>query len=747
MTGSGATDLRFTLTPGEETWTVVGPAPDGSPHVVPSPLANGDLLRRVRELRDSSSMRFSPDQQYDIRVYQDLARELSARITPLLLSEAARKALRTRLNQVQLGRARLTIRVVDHGPLGDQVLALPWEVVAPDPGELPVRQSTLEIVRESVVPGAPELPEPSLPLAVAVAVAAPEDQPALSHEREEVRLQTLLAPLGHAVAFSDLGTLADLEELVEMHRATAILFSGHGLPGELLFEDRLGFAHPVAVDEVVRRLRAVLLDPGRPGSFPGLFFLSSCKGATSEDGPATAAALHRAGFPQVIGYFGSVRDSAASRAEQTFFQALARGDTALQAAHRARASLVDAFEHEGELCVFPLAWTQFAIYHRGVDRPVAALGRRPGRSLPPRFRRRLDGRREIPVLSQGFVGRRALQHEILRKVDAGERLIVLHGLGGSGKTALAGHLMARRLAADRTDLSATLMLRVPRPEEEGDPIRALRRQAEEHGRRHALPDWATRVAGLRGRYPVPAAGFAAALRALHELLPRLAIYLDRLDALQTGPGEGEMLGAWQPGVERWWRELVAIAEDGVLVLASTRWAGAGLPIRSYVGLPPLSASDALRMMVFFVELADLTPEERHRLTAWSEGHPRTIELLDRAVAAQRDGHGLGYEAGNPWQELVEPALLDVAEAVRRELGLRELWAGLSEGAREQARRIASSEKAMSQASVDRLGPHRDELIRCGLLIRHLEEVGGSGALRWTERWGLPLRLREVLDLL
>src|SRR4029077_16141061 len=117
-------------------------------------------------------------------------------------------------------------------------------------------------------------------------VAAPEGAVALAYEKEEVRLQNVLANLGHAVAFSDLGTLDDLVELADQHRATAILYSGHGLPGQLVFENRLGFADPIAVEEVVRRLRTVLLSPGRSGSFPGLFFLSSCEGATSSEGPS-----------------------------------------------------------------------------------------------------------------------------------------------------------------------------------------------------------------------------------------------------------------------------------------------------------------------------------------------------------------------------------------------------------------------------------------------------------------------------
>lgn len=737
-------ELVFEITPGEATWTVAGPTPDGPQHVVASPLADAALMSEIADLRRSSHLKFAPTRQRDIRLYMDLAHRLAARITPTLLSEAAREALCIRLNRVDLGRARLTVRVTDHGALGDRVLALPWELVAPTGRDFPVRQSVLEVVRESAAPGAPGLPAPSGPIAVAVAVAAPEGQAMLSYEEEEVRLQTVLAALGSGAVFSDLGTLDDLVDLVDAHRATAILFSGHGLPGQLVFENRLGFADPVAVEELVRRLRSVLLSPGRGGSFPSLFFLSACAGASSEDGPSVAAALHRAGFPQVIGYFGTVKGSAANRAEATFFRCLARGETALQAAHRARASLVDVFEERGAPFVFPLAWTQFAIFQRGADRPVAAGERRLGRLLPARFRRRTESYGGVTLLSQGFVGRRALQHEILRRVSGGERIIVLQGLAGMGKTALAGHLMTRRLAlAPRP--AAALFLEVPLPEQETQPILALRRRAEEHGRRHQLPGWEEQLAELRRRFPAPVAGFSATVRALRAACPELVAYIDRVDALLAGPGAAAEPGEWLPVGAEWWREVLALGADGLLVLASTRYAWRDLPGRSHVGVPPLSAADTFRMTAFLVELADLTTEERRRLAAWTDGHPLAVTLLDAAVEGQSRRLGLGYETADRWRELVEPVLPEVAAAVRHAARLDELWATLPENAREQARRIAAAGTPLAAAEVDRLGSERDMLIRRGLLLRHLVEIRtAADTFRWSERWMLPRGLSQTI---
>ena len=198
---------------------------------------------------------------------QNLAVRIGARLTPVLLSDAARSAVIRRINQVDRGRARLTIRVKDETTLGDRALALPWELIAPEPAKFPVRDGELDLVREAVADGAPELPEPSGPLTVAVAISAPEDQAALDYEKEAFRLQAALSNLGQHVAFADLGGVEDLVEVVERQNASAVHFSGHGLPGHLVFEDDEGFGDSIPVAELIRQLKQAL---GSAGTFPHL---------------------------------------------------------------------------------------------------------------------------------------------------------------------------------------------------------------------------------------------------------------------------------------------------------------------------------------------------------------------------------------------------------------------------------------------------------------------------------------------
>ena len=102
------------------------------------------------------------------------------------------------------GRARLTIRVAGGEEASDRALALPWELLMPEPSGFAVAQGDLDLVREAAVDGAPVLAEPTEPLALAVSIAAPVGAGALRYEDEAFRLYQSLAPLGHRVAFADL---------------------------------------------------------------------------------------------------------------------------------------------------------------------------------------------------------------------------------------------------------------------------------------------------------------------------------------------------------------------------------------------------------------------------------------------------------------------------------------------------------------------------------------------------------------
>src|SRR6185436_1231570 len=135
-------DLVFDLEPGEDKWTVVGPTPESPSHTVANPLAGGELESLLTNLRESVSHHVrldSPDTaalEEETEGLEALALRISGRLTPVLLSDAARQEVLRRIDQVDRGRPRLVIRVRDESALGNQALSLPWELIAPRPGEL-----------------------------------------------------------------------------------------------------------------------------------------------------------------------------------------------------------------------------------------------------------------------------------------------------------------------------------------------------------------------------------------------------------------------------------------------------------------------------------------------------------------------------------------------------------------------------------------------------------------------------------
>ncbi len=670
-------DLVFTLSTEGDTWSSVGPTPEHAAHTAPSPLHDAAFLAQVARFRDLAALPVvlgTPEGLAQSASLEALARAIGARLTAALLSDAARAAVMERLHATDRGRARLAVCVPGTGDESDAALALPWELVLPEPGgDFPVRAGALDVVREAVVQGAPGLPEAAGPLVLAVSIAAPEDASALRYEDEAYRLQRALEGLGHDVALADLGDADDLVRVAEEVDARALHFSGHGLPGALVFENELGLAEPVKIEELVRRLNAKLAH--RPERFPRFFYLASCHGAAGSGekapdcradatesercaherdkalgkGPSTAATLHRSGFVQVLGYFGPISDALSTRAEEVFYGAVAAGKTTLQAAAEARENMGRELMLGDVKAQFPFAWTQLALYHRGPDRALALPGRTGAARGAGRLVREEVKVSGMPLLAHGFIGRRSTLHRIRRLDRDGQRLFVIQGLGGLGKTALATHLLAKVMAPDPAD---QLILACGGLDEKTmDVASTLWRMVDDHAERHGVAGWAVKAKALREAQPDPVAGVERAVAMLREARPGVVLYADNLETLQEGP-EGDdatALGSWSKAGRPVWEALERLSSGGRVVV-TTRYGWRGLSEKAWVRIDPMREADVLRMVDTWPTLRELPRSVQAKIAARVDGHPRTVEFLDRLVAERWENMGPGAEVRDAWKE-------------------------------------------------------------------------------------------------
>ena len=402
-----------------------------------------------------------------------------------------------------------------------------------------------------------------------VNVSAPEGS-GLDYEAESYRLTRALTDHCELTP-TELGTLDDLVQTVAAKKPAGIHFSGHGKPGVLSFEDDEGRKQQVTVDKLVRRLKKNLPD----GLLPPFFYLANCHGndpAALEEGQpgveSLAARLHREGVVQVVAYSGPILDALSTEAEATLYGEIAAGQTTRFAVRQARETMArasgsarDVYREATSAAVaqaaresYPLAWSQLVLYHRGADHPLSPPpppGEMPqqGKDLPRRIFLGAGTRR---ILTTGFIGRRTELHRLRRRLREGQRVFVLQGLGGLGKSTLALH-MVRDLLHAGDDLCALWCQDAEKAETSEKIAEALVDQLLDYCRRRFGLGWedvvqqVDRVAGDDS-----ARRFSLFLQTLLGNVERLVVYLDNLESLLFGPGDDgdgppdpDAFGQWQ----------------------------------------------------------------------------------------------------------------------------------------------------------------------------------------------------------
>ncbi len=349
-----------------------------------------------------------------------------------------------------LAQARDRLRsMVVHIDVHDRLRQLPWELMHDGAGYLAVHPARpiCPVRLVSKREGDGRVPA-NRPLRILFMASSPDGViPALDYEHEESLILRAGGDLVDLVV-EESGSLEGLASVVK-HEGNGYFdvlhLSGHAMLGldgpRFLLETDTGELDAVSADQIADAIN---------GRWPSLVFLSGCQTGSSADGGAFASmaeSLVDAGAPAVLGWALPVGDLAASQLAATLYGELAVGASLDHAVTTARRALEAANSRY---------WHLLRLY---TDRSkLAPFVTPPGAIHRELLRRReptiefLDRESKIPVAGfDSYVGRRRVLQsclKALRNKEAGSsvQLLLLHGMGGLGKSTLAARVLLRMRA-------------------------------------------------------------------------------------------------------------------------------------------------------------------------------------------------------------------------------------------------------------------------------------------------------------
>ncbi|WP_327000260.1 tetratricopeptide repeat protein [Dactylosporangium sp. NBC_01737] len=509
--------------------------------------------------------------------------------------------------------------------------ALPWEAL-PDPlSGRPLALHPQVVVYRRSTATAPALL--AGPLRIVVAIASPDAGGALLDYEHELR--AVLSAVRQArrsqarVDVVPFASTAAIRAALDVPGGIHVLhISAHGKPGALVLEHPDGRAREVTAEQLVTEA----IPPGR---MPPVISLAACY--TDADGEAQgssfAAQLAGRGACAVIGTQTSVTDRYATLFFARVYAELAESTdpdvvrAVADARRLVQQDLVTGTDRSAQLLAGMDEWGVVTLLANAPQVPV--IDHRQPRVSAPAERTAAWGRVSARPVGQ-FVGRRPLQRTLPALLSGDEYAgLVLHGIGGIGKTTLAAEVLRRTLAADPSWRVAALF----GPVTVDSVLAAVASTARlELLVRDTVAGPQTAAVQVAGRVDVP---WADRLALLHDhVLDEVPILLV-LDNFEDNlaPDGRTVADDGLAGLLATW----ALAPARSRLLITSRHPVA-LPQLAAVPVGPLSAAEAGKLLWSLPHVdrhagSDAAAEQVWRVVG---GHPRSLEYLD-ALLGQGQG--------------------------------------------------------------------------------------------------------------
>ncbi len=329
----------------------------------------------------------------------------------------------------------------------EKLAHLPWEVlhdgvnflVQRFPAIVPVRWVSDRTVKKSTIDGEAE----NRALQVLFMATSPLDvKPVLDFEGEEARILEATKRQPLALTVEESGCLSELGYLVDGYDRDyfdVLHLTGHatfqdGQP-RFITETAIGEAFYASAGDIAQELQFRL---------PKLIFLSGCRtGQAGNSGsvPSMAEELLKSGAKAVLGWGQKVLDGDATAAAAALYEELSAGKQITEAVACTYQALIKNKARD---------WHLLRLYAAGnlpssLVTPLRTRGRKPAPplSVSTQF---LDpaGKVKVPT-RESFVGRRRQLQSCLRVLtqSSDEVGVLIHGMGGLGKSSLAARLCDR----------------------------------------------------------------------------------------------------------------------------------------------------------------------------------------------------------------------------------------------------------------------------------------------------------------